>query len=114
MNNLTTFAVLVRLIWLSLTFAVTGCVTTTGYRVDLFMAHGNSYVGKTISQAERGFNSIHLGIKTLSNGNSEKEYIHFWMRDKCHFFYEYEPKSGLIVKFRIEEKEKNACQAPGV
>jgi len=33
---------------------------------------------------------------------------------QSHFFYEYEPHSGVIVKFRYEEKVKDACQIPGV
>ncbi len=64
-----------------------------------------------------------VGSKTLPNGNIEDEYFDGFsdVRDKrngvfihnCIYFYEYEPKSGLIVNFRFEEKKKYDCRATG-
>lgn len=105
--------------------ASTGCITTTASRVEAFISIGQSYIGKTISQSERrGLIATGIGIKSLPNGNFEKEYGNIWMRKKnpktqaftypCHFFLEYEPQSEVIVKFRFEEKFENACQGSGV
>ena len=56
-----------------------------------------------------------MGSRTLPNGNIEDQYYDGLLRnkEKCHYFYEYEPKSGLIVNFRFEEKEKYDCRATG-
>lgn len=61
--------------------------------------------------------------KVLFNGNIENEYVEGVGSVRgvngapnfhpCHYFYEYEPKSGLIVNFRFEEKEKYDCRATG-
>ena len=121
--------VMPKLFLIGLFLAITGCITTTGHRVEAFKRSHNSFVGKTISVFEKAAkneikNQIYIGIKSLPNGNMEKEYANFWARSyapgtktvvyDCHYFYEYELESQLIVKFRIEEKRKDACQIPGV
>ena len=64
-----------------------------------------------------------MGSRTLPNGNIEDRYFDSGGAIRgvngapafypCHYFYEYEPKSGLIVNFRFEEKEKYDCRATG-
>ena len=64
-----------------------------------------------------------MGSRTLPNGNIEDQYFDSGGAIRgvngapvfypCHYFYEYEPKSGLIVNFRFEEKEKYDCRATG-
>ena len=116
---------LAQLFLLGLCFASAGCISTTQHRVDVFMFTGTSYIEKTITDFERGgLVSILISTKLLPHGKFENEYGNVWMRKltpgtkeliyQCHFFYEYEPESKIIVKFRFEEKVKNACQLPGV
>lgn len=50
--------------------------------------------------------------KKLDNGNREADYYWFPSK-KCHYFFEYEPESGLIVGFRYEESEQFACRFTG-
>lgn len=119
------FATTRSVIWWGLLFVISGCIATTGSRVESFKRYYSSLVGKSISGIERSLgNVIFIGVKSAGNGNLEQEYANNWMRVRapgtekivyqCHFFYEYEPQSGLIVKFRFEEKVKDACQTPGV
>ena len=65
--------------------------------------------------ANKNKNPRFMGSTTLHNGNIEDQYYDGLLRNKvkCHYFYEYEPKSGLIVNFRFEEKEKYDCRATG-
>lgn len=121
------YTIVTKFFLAGLTAAIAGCITTTSYRVDAFMLSSNSFVGKTIPEFEKYIsNAIHIGVKPLPNGNLEKEYANQWRWKYddsggvrkvillCHYFYEYEPRSSLIVKFRFEEKVANACQIPGV
>jgi hypothetical protein len=73
--------------------------------------------------ANRASGDNFVGSKTLPNGNIEDEYFDGLSDGRhkgngvfihnCIYFYEYEPKSGLIVNFRFEEKEKYDCRATG-
>lgn len=91
---------------------------------ESFIVGKNFIVGKkTISFYEkRGARTI--SVKALSNGNIENEYVtaNSFVAEAarnsgvfhCHYFYEYEPQSGLIVKFRFDEKSQYACKTSGV
>lgn len=65
--------------------------------------------------ANKNKNEFFMGSKTLPNGNIEDQYYYGVLREKgkCLYFYEYEPKSGLIVNFRFKEKKKYDCRATG-
>ena len=65
--------------------------------------------------ANKKNNEFFMGSRTLPNGHIEDQYYYGVLREKgkCLYFYEYEPKSGLIVNFRFEEKEKYDCRATG-
>jgi hypothetical protein len=64
----------------------------------------------------RKIDYIFLGDTKLSNGNLEAGYSHALNREVtkvCRYFFEYEPKTGLIVGFRFEESESFACRITG-
>lgn len=63
---------------------------------------------------------LFLGESVLINGNKEKGYRYgrFDVNDptrfpQCRYYYEYAPKTGVIVKFRFEESERFACRISG-
>jgi hypothetical protein len=56
---------------------------------------------------------LFLGDVTLPNGNLEAGYIWGYTQPKCRYYYEYDPKTGVIVGFRFEESERFACRISG-
>lgn len=74
-------------------------------------------VGKSVFNCEgngrclryRG-DSLFQGDSILSNGNKEAAYYMPYRKyPKCRFFFEYENKSGIIIRYRYEESEPFAC-----
>lgn len=94
---------------------VLACIDCKPELQESWLRTRNSYIGQSMySQHWQRLNASDklIGSKILSNGNVENEYENFFVRT-CHYFYEYEPRSGLIVKFRFEEDSKYACRASG-
>lgn len=60
---------------------------------------------------QRSEDGVFLGDAILANGNKESGYSHW--RGKCLLFFEYDPKTGVIVGFRFEESERFACRISG-
>jgi hypothetical protein len=56
---------------------------------------------------------IFLGDVSLPNGNLEAGFIWWHTQPRCRYYYEYDPKSGVIVGFRFEETERYACRISG-
>ena len=63
---------------------------------------------------------LFLGESELKNGNKERGFRDGWPDSKtptrfpqCRYFYEYDPKTGVIVGFRFEESERFACRISG-
>ncbi len=56
---------------------------------------------------------IFLGDTGLPNGNLEAGFIWWHTQPRCRYYYEYNPKTGLIVGFRFEESERFACRISG-
>lgn len=60
-----------------------------------------------------------LGDKTLPNGNLESGFSTPYRSDglpletQCRYYFEYEPTTGLIVRFRYEESQNFACKTTG-
>ena len=52
------------------------------------------------------------GDTVLDSGNVEAAYFGR-RREKCRYFFEYEPATGLVVRFRFSEAEKFACSISG-
>jgi hypothetical protein len=57
--------------------------------------------------------NLFLGDRVLPNGNLEAGFIDGHNQPKCRYYYEYEPKTGVIVEFRFEESERFACRHSG-
>lgn len=63
---------------------------------------------------------LFLGEFKLENGNKELgfRYGRFDLKHpkqfpECRYFYEYDPKTSVIVGFRFEESERFACRISG-
>lgn len=63
---------------------------------------------------------LYLGESELENGNKERgfRYGRFDSNKptrfpQCRYYYEYNPKTGVIVGFRYEESERFACRISG-
>ncbi len=56
---------------------------------------------------------LFLGDTTLTNGNLEAGYVWGHTQPKCRYYYEYDPKTGVILGFRFEESEQFACRISG-
>lgn len=54
-----------------------------------------------------------IGDRVLPNGNLEAGFGLYYPEPKCRYYYEYEPKTGVIVGFRFEESERFACRVTG-
>lgn len=52
----------------------------------------------------------YLGTTSLINGHFE---VGFADGKECHYYYEYEVDTGLIVGFRFEESDKYTCRITG-
>lgn len=102
------------------------CFDCRGELQESWIENKRLYIGQNIyapNWANRANGYGFVGSKTLPNGNIEDQYFDGFAdhRDKdkgvlihnCSYFYEYEPKSGLIVNFRFEEKKKYDCRATG-
>ena len=95
---------------------LTGCYNLHQIWVD----DQQSFVGRNIYEIFSPFKFFEhpspvLGQTMLKNGNIEIGYGALSVervdgKYPCRSFYEYEPKSGLIVGFRFEEDYKDACR----
>lgn len=86
-------------------------------RHQYWLAEMEKQVGKSVFNCEgdgrclryRG-DSLFQGDSVLSNGNREASYYMAYRKyPKCRYFFEYENKSGLIIRYRYEELEPFAC-----
>jgi hypothetical protein len=77
-----------------------------------FIDHGNHNIGSSIDDP-RVVGSTNqknlLGSRTLPNGNVEHSYK--W-RGSCRKFFEYDPKTRIIVAFRWEGSEQDCEVVP--
>lgn len=77
---------------------------------ESFKNHYNWYVGKTIQFFRTGSAPPEGKAKRLPNGNLEDEY---WLyKGACRIYYEYNPETGIIVRWRFEGGEQNCVQNP--
>lgn len=72
---------------------------------------GNMYDCRYWICTQRFESGVFLGDTTLLNGNVEAGYSRW--EGRCRLFFEYDPKSGVIVSFRFEESERFACRISG-
>ena len=56
---------------------------------------------------------LFLGDSALPSGNLEAGFIWGHTRPRCRYYYEYDPKTGVIEGFRYEESERFACRISG-
>lgn len=56
---------------------------------------------------------LFLGDRILPNGNLEAGFIWWHTQPRCRYYYEYDPKTGVIEGFRYEESERFACRISG-
>ena len=76
---------------------LSGCVGHPANH-ETFVNQSTYWVGKSIQDRRR--NSGHsLGVKQLPSGNMEEEWV--W-GSKCRKFFEYDPKTNIIVSWRFE------------
>jgi len=104
-------------LYIGLVLALSGCIfnnSTKDRHLD-FIKNSELYVGQNMYASHwknRNAGPSYIGSKTLPNGNIENKYI-LHVKAACNFFYEYEPQSGLIVKFRFEESVLYDCRLTG-
>jgi hypothetical protein len=80
------------------TIALSGCLVGHPASHEIFVSQSTYWVGKPI-QNRRDRSGPSLGVRTLPNGHMEEE----WVRGhKCRSFYEYDPKTNIIVGWRFE------------
>lgn len=93
---------------------VVGCISGCACEPNhpAFIAQEGSMVGKPVPTRwllakpnELGF----LGVNSLSSGNIEIGWIHGWgsryRNGECRVYYEYNPKTNIIVRWRFEGSE---------
>ena len=98
---------------------LTGCYNVHQIWVD----QSKAMLGKNIALHKKFHENPRLSSYVreevlLPNGNIEAGYDDGFMPKRngkypCRYYYEYEPKSGLIVGFRFEEDFKHACVVSG-
>lgn len=88
---------------------LSGCFYSPLTPHETFKERNQSEVGRNINEPRFRY-FIPKNIKSLPNGNIEYEY--HVPRKECHYFYEIEPKTGLIVGWRFEGSESECSVNP--
>ena len=102
-----------RTMWVpfSLICLLAGCVSSVTPHEN-FVAHGNHNIGSTIDRP-RDVGSTNpdylLTSRTLPNGNVENTYRG---RGTCRSFYEFDPRTRIILGFRWEGTEQDCEISP--
>lgn len=77
-----------------------------------FRAHMNSNVGSSIDKPREPGVALArylLGSRDLPNGNIENEYLD---RGSCRYFFEFDPKTRIIIGWRFEGSERDCEIVP--
>lgn len=77
-----------------------------------FKAHMASNVGSLIDNPREpgvALDKYLLGSRILPNGNIENEYQD---RGSCHYFFEFDPKTRIIIGWRFEGSERDCAVVP--
>ena len=92
-------------------FAIASCVFFAMNPHENFKAHMQSNVGSSIdnSRTWAGPHFKPIKSKELKNGNTENEYE---FRGTCHYFFEFNPETRIIEKWRFEGSEKDCAIVP--
>lgn len=70
-----------------------------------FKDHMSHTVGKRINDPRTWARpDRYIGSKVLQNGNTENEYQ---FHGSCHYFFEYDPETRIIVGWRFEGSERD-------
>jgi len=80
--------------------SLSGCLAHPASH-ETFVNQGTYWVGKTI-YALRNNSWPSQAIKQLPNGNMEEEWISGYVTNRCREFYEYDPRTSIIVGWRFE------------
>ena len=91
---------------------VLGCACGPSH--SAFLAQANTMIGKPIPLSWKHNNSdspYFRGDKLLSNGNREIGWLYTWgyryRKGECRRYYEYDPKTDIIVRWRFEGAESD-------
>lgn len=86
--------------------SLASCSTVTPH--ENFKQHMSHNVGKRIDDPRLNWvnQRVLIGSTTLPNGNIENEYR---FRETCRYFFEVDPKSRVILRWRFQGTERD-CQ----
>jgi len=104
---------------LSACYSLAGLDMSVEGRHKMWVAKMKSQIGKANMYDCRYWicldrkEKIFLGDNILPNGNLEAGFIWWHTQPKCRYYYEYDPKTGVIEGFRYEEAEHFACRISG-
>lgn len=115
---------------LSACYALSGLDMSVEGRHHLWVESRQNCVGKSLDlcaywyrvnqKTLESYPDLHLGEIELDQGNKERgfRYGRFDPQNpsrfpQCRYYYEYDPKTGVIVGFRFEESERFACRISG-
>jgi len=94
---------------------LSGCMIVDGLAGNIHSPHQTflifygGYVGKPVRELSYGWPQP-ISVKQLPNGSIEREY---WLRKgACRFFYEYDPNTEIIIRWRYEGGEENCVKPP--
>lgn len=104
-----------RLTWIALGVALVPLLSTCYSAVtphENFKGFHERDVGKSADDPSTSVSRYPqklIGTRKLQNGNIENEYF---LRGTCRYFYEIDPKTRLIVRFRFEGNVKDCGIVP--
>ena len=116
----------------SLTLLLTACYALAGLdmsvegRHKMWVDEKKKIIGENVYDCAYWFcvgqqrSDLFIGESDLINDHKERgfRYGRFDLNNptrfpRCHYYYEYDPKTGVIVGFRFEESERFACRISG-
>lgn len=106
-----------KLIVMFLSFLLAGCAMfediSPENRHKYWVASLQAEIGKSIFNCDghrRCKQVFYKGEKLLENGNKEAEFFMPHRKGpRCHYYFEYEISSGMIVGYRYDEIEPFSC-----
>lgn len=71
----------------------------------------NGNIGKKMNESSTLWikSDRHILTRNMQNGNMEGEYI---LDDACHYFFEFNPETRIIVNWRFEGSERDCAIPP--
>lgn len=114
------------LILLSACYTLAGLDMSVEGRHKLWIDEKKKIIGENVYGCAHWFcidhqrSDLFIGEFNLLNNHKERgfRYGRFDLNNpsrfpQCHYYYEYDAKTGIIISFRFEESERYACRITG-